>query len=681
MFPTAKATSFFSPTIRCGAAKQWAAIFSSSTPCSTSTTSTPAAPPLLPQNNCPNRAFIFSPLFPVILLSLQDSVTMLRGGSMSKSRRHFLTQTSLGLLGAAVAANTSGQIHADELPQDPAQLPPGAPPAFGTGPAVGPEVSPATFAEAEKLVQINLTTADRALAAETWRVNMASLYERRTGPRKIALEPTLAPWSRYISVLPGQRSGPQRDQFIRSKTDPGALPSNDTDIAFAPVTQLSRWIEQRKLTSERLTQIYLHRIKQFDPKLRCVITLTRDLALAQAKKADQEIAAGKYRGPLHGIPWGGKDLLDTAGIPTTYGAEPFRNRIPKDDAAVVKRLHAAGAVLLAKLSLGALALNDIWFGGQTVNPWLLEEGASGSSAGPGAATAAGLVGFSIGSETGGSIVSPSMRCGVTGLRPTYGRVPRTGAMTLCWSLDKLGPMTRGVEDALLVLQAISGLDAGDVNGIPSKLDFDASRSVKNLHVGYFPAWMKQNPATNVDRAALETVKQVGMIPVEVALPDWPYDSLQLILFAEGAAAFEELTLSHGVDELKMQTYDSWPNLFRQARFLSAVDFVQADRMLRKVAQEMARIFSEVDLLLVPSLRDEMLTITNFTGHPSLTMRAGFVEVSQARSDWAPDPANPLPKFSPARRVPHGITLVGKLFEEGTLGRVGIALERAFAVAR
>ncbi len=318
---------------------------------------------------------------------------------MSKSRRHFLTQTSLGLIGAAVASSSSAQDHADELAQEPTQLPPGAPPAFGTGPAVGPDVSPATFAEAEKLVQINLTTADRALAAETWRVNMASLYERRTGPRKIALEPTLAPWSRYISVLPGQPSGPQRDQFIRSKTDPGALPSNDTDIAFASVTQLSRWIEQRKLTSERLTQIYLRRIEQFDPKLRCVITLTRDLALAQAKKADEEIAAGKYRGPLHGIPWGGKDLLDTARIPTTYGAEPFRNRIPKDDAAVVKRLHAAGAVLLAKLSLGALALNDIWFGGQTVNPWLLEEGASGSSAGPGAATAAGLVGFSIGSET------------------------------------------------------------------------------------------------------------------------------------------------------------------------------------------------------------------------------------------------------------------------------------------
>ena len=598
---------------------------------------------------------------------------------MSKSRRQFLARTSLGLVATVVAPVIA--VEADgEKSQEPAQPPPGAPPAFGTGPAVGPEVSPTTFAEAEKLAQVQLTGAERTVAAESWRVNLASVYERRTGPRKVALDSSVAPWSRYVSALPGERVGPQRDQFARGKSDPGPLPASDADIAFAPVTRLSRWIEQRKLTSERLTQIYLGRMEQFDPKLRCIITVTRDLALTQAKNADREIAAGKYRGPLHGIPWGGKDLLDTAGIPTTYGAEPYRNRIPKEDAAVVKRLHAAGAVLIAKLSLGALALNDIWFGGQTMNPWLLEEGASGSSAGPGAATAAGLVGFAIGSETGGSIVSPSMRCGITGLRPTYGRVPRTGAMTLCWSLDKLGPMTRSVEDALLVLKEISSPDAGDVSSVPSRLDFDANESIKGLRVGYFPAWMKENPATDVDRAALATLPRLGMIPVEVSLPDWPYQALNLILFAEGAAAFEELTLSGGVNQLKVQTPDAWPNLFRQARFLSAVDFVQTDRFRRKVAEEMARIFSQVDLLLVPSLRDEMLTISNNTGQPSLTLRAGFVEVAEARSDWAPDPHHPLPKFSPPRRVPHGITLIGRLFEEGTLGRAGIALERAFAVS-
>jgi Asp-tRNA(Asn)/Glu-tRNA(Gln) amidotransferase A subunit family amidase len=590
---------------------------------------------------------------------------------MSKSRREFLTQTSLGLLAVASVGRSYGQ--------QPADLPPGAPPAFGTGPAVGPEVSPSTFAEAEKLVQFELNASERAMAASSWRKTMAALYERRTGPRKVVLETTLSPASRWDPVLPGLKSGPERDRFVRSNNDPGPLPARDEDIAFASLTQLSRWIEQRKLSSDRLTRIYLKRLEQFDPKLHCVITLTRDLALAQAKKADEEIAAGNYRGTLHGIPWGGKDLLDTAGIRTTYGAEPFRNRVPTADAVVVKRLHEAGAVLVAKLSLGALALNDIWFGGQTMNPWLLEEASSGSSAGPGAATAAGLVGFAIGSETGGSIVSPSMRCGITGLRPTYGRVARTGAMTLCWSLDKLGPMTRSVEDAMLVLHAISGPDAGDLSSVPSKLDFDAGESVQGLRVGYFPHWMNENPATAVDRAALETVKKVGMVPVEVEIPDWPYDALDLILFAEGAAAFEELTLSGGMNQLRAQVPDAWPNIFRESRFLSAVDFVQADRFRRKVAEEMVRVFSEVDLLLVPSLRDEMLTLTNFTGHPSLTLRAGFVEVSKARSDWAPDPNNPMPTFSSPRRVPHGVTLIGRLFDEGTLARAGLALERAFGV--
>jgi Asp-tRNA(Asn)/Glu-tRNA(Gln) amidotransferase A subunit family amidase len=273
-----------------------------------------------------------------------------------------------------------------------------------------------------------------------------------------------------------------------------------------------------------------------------------------------------------------------------------------------------------------------------------------------------------------------MRCGVNGLRPTYGRVARTGAMTLCWSLDKLGPMTRSVEDTALILKTISGPDSGDLASVPSKLDFDATASVRGLRVGYFPQWIKEAPATDVDRAALDTVKKVGMTPVEVSIPDWPYDSMLLILFAEGAAAFEELTLSGGLSQLKAQVPDAWPNVFRQSRFLSAVDFVQADRLRRKVAMEMARVFSEVDLLLVPSLRDEMLTITNFTGHPSLTLRAGFVQVSEARSDWAPDPKNPLPKFSPPRRVPHGVTLIGRLFDEGTLCQAGIALEKSFNVA-
>ncbi len=597
---------------------------------------------------------------------------------MSTSRREFVALSSLGLLGTAIAAQAS-QVPAS---QDQSTTP-GAPTAFGTAPPVGPQVSANTFKEAEKLVQLEMTDADLAEAASNWRMQMAPVFERRTGPRKLALETTLAPATQWHPCLPGIPTGmPSESQFVRSPDPLLPLPANEDDVAFAPVTQLSRWIASRQITSEKLTKIYLRRIERFDPALHCVITVTREHALAHARKADAEISAGHYRGPLHGIPWGAKDLLDTAGIATTYGygAEPFRDRVPTTDSAVVERLNTAGAVLIAKLSMGALALNDIWFGGQTMNPWLLEEGSSGSSAGPGAATAAGLVGFAVGSETGGSIVSPSMRCGVTGLRPTYGRVPRTGAMTLCWSLDKLGPMTRSVEDSMLVLNAIYGPDSGDLASVPSKLAFNAQSAVAGLRVGYFPAWMKESPATDVDRAALETAKKLGMTPVEIEIPDWPYDSLNLILFAEAGAAFEELTLSHKVDELKAQVPDAWPNVFRQSRFLSAVDFVQTDRLRRKVAMEMARVFSGVDLLLVPSLRDEILVITNATGHPSLTFRAGFVEVSEARSDWAPDPQHPLPKFSPPRRVPHGVTLIGRLFDEGTIAQAGLAMEKAFGVA-
>jgi Asp-tRNA(Asn)/Glu-tRNA(Gln) amidotransferase A subunit family amidase len=592
------------------------------------------------------------------------------------TRRKFLLQAPLGVLVAATVCRNGA-------PPTNAQTPPpaGAPPTFGTGKGTGPVVTPATFAEAEKLMQVTMTPAERQQAADSWRESLAPYLERRTGPRKVAINDVDAPATLWNPMLPGLVLSSTGDRFVRSKADGVPLPSSDEEIAFAPVTQLSRWIESRQLTSERLTNIYLSRVERLDPKIRAIITLTRGHALARAKAADAEIAAGRYRGPLHGVPYGVKDLLDTKDIPTTYGAEPFRNRVPSADSVVVRRLNEAGAVLLAKLSLGALALNDIWFGGQTMNPWLLEEGASGSSAGPGAATAAALVAFSIGSETGGSIVSPAMRCGVTGLRPTFGRVARTGAMTLCWSLDKLGPMTRTVEDAMLVLHAISGPDAGDVSSVPSHLNFDATASVRGLKVGYVAQWMKEAPATDIDRAAMETIKKLGMELKEVTLPDWPYSSLMPILFAEGAASFEELALNNELGSLKVQVKDAWPNLFREARFLSAVDFVQADRFRRKVALEMARVFREVDLLIVPSLRDEQLTITNFTGHPSLTLRAGFVEVSEARSDWAPDPMNPLPKFNPPRRVPHGITILGRLFDDGLVGQVGLALEREFKVTR
>ncbi|MGA8707450.1 MAG: amidase [Steroidobacteraceae bacterium] len=487
---------------------------------------------------------------------------------MTGSRRDFFAAASAALLGSA-ASGRAAETPVPDSSAGSANAPPGSPPAFGTAVPVGPEVTAETFRQASKLVQIEFTDGELSEAASNWRDGLASIYERRTGPRRVVLEDSVAPYSQVSPVLPGWRRRTTADRFIRSGADVGELPSSDAAIAYAPVWKLSRWIESRRLSSERLTHIYLERIAKFDPQLHCVITLTAELALRQARQADKEIAAGKHRGPLHGIPWGGKDLLDTAGIATTYGAEPFRNRIPASDATVVSRLRDAGAVLIAKLSLGALALNDIWFGGQTMNPWLPEEGASGSSAGPGAATAAGLVGFAIGSETEGSIVSPSMRCGVTGLRPTFGRVPRTGAMTLCWSLDKLGPMARSVEDTMLVLKAISGPDSRDLGSVHSQIEFDVTSSVRNLRVGFFPEWMTS--ATEVDRSALEHVAMLGMMPVKISIPNWPYESLNAILFAESAAAFEELTLSHGIDQLRVQTPDAWPNTFRQSRFVSAVD--------------------------------------------------------------------------------------------------------------
>jgi hypothetical protein len=448
-----------------------------------------------------------------------------KGDAMACSRRDFLARSAVGVVGAVGAGAAACNRNTRQAPPGArveGGAAPGTPPAFGTAPPVGPQVAAATFAEAEKLVQVSYTESEREQAAGNWQRAMAPVYERRTGPREVAMQATDSPGTVWNPALPGLRLPPSETSLVRSASPAPPLPVRDEDIAFAPVSLLSRWIEWRALTSERLTGIYLERLARFDPELRCAITVTRDLALAQARQADKEIAGGKYRGPLHGIPWGAKDLVDTAGIATTYGAEPYRNRVPTTDATIVRRLHEAGAVLVAKLSMGALALNDIWFGGQTMNPWLPEEGSGGSSAGPGSATAAACVGFSIGSETLGSIVDPSMRCGVTGLRPTFGRVPRTGAMTLCWSLDKLGPMTRGVEDTMLVLAAISGPDAGDLSSVAAGLYFDATRSVKGLRLGYFPAWMKEAPATEVDRRALDTARQAGMLPVEVSLPDWPY---------------------------------------------------------------------------------------------------------------------------------------------------------------
>jgi Asp-tRNA(Asn)/Glu-tRNA(Gln) amidotransferase A subunit family amidase len=411
--------------------------------------------------------------------------------------------------------------------------------------------------------------------------------------------------------------------------------------------------------------------------------LTEARARAQAQRADDELARGRYRGPLHGVPWGAKDLLDTAGVPTTFGAEPYRDRVPAGDAAVVSRLDEAGAVLVAKLSLGALAYGDIWHGGRTNNPWNLAEGSSGSSAGSAAAVVAGLVGFAIGTETLGSIVSPCMRTGATGLRPTFGRVSRVGAMPLCWSLDKIGPLARTVEDCALVLAAIGGHDPRDPSSLDVPLAFDFRAEVAGLRVGFSPPWFAGAGATELDRAVLPALRRLGVETVELSLPDLPYDSLVLILLAESAAAFEELTLSDRDDLLTWQETAAWPNTFRLARFISAVDLVQADRLRRRVMQALDEVFAGVDAVVSPSYEGPLLVATNFTGHPSLTLRVGFQELptrdeltlsdAQRKRTQAPSAAGQT------HRVPHAITLFGRLFDEGTLCRLGRALEAELSV--
>lgn len=515
-----------------------------------------------------------------------------------------------------------------------------------------PEITVDTLAESQKLTAVELTESERAQIVETINDDL----ERYRARRAVTLANDVAPATIFDPRLPGERFT-QRALLVPSDADPGPVPGDDRDIAYAPVSALSRWIEQRRLSSERLTRIYLDRLDRIGPALECVVTLTPQRALPQARRADAEIAAGRYRGPLHGIPWGAKDLFDTDGIRTSWGATPYKDRVPDRDAAVVRRLDEAGAVLVAKLTLGAIAYGDIWFGGRTNNPWKLDQGSSGSSAGSAAATAAGLVGFALGTETLGSIVSPCMRCGTTGLRPTFGRVSRAGAMALCWSLDKVGPIARRAEDCALVLSVINGHDDADPASIDIPFSFDATRPVRGLRVGYDPAWFEGEGANDLDRAGLDAARRAGLDLVEVGLPDLPYGTLMTILIVEAAAAFEELTLTDRDDHLVWQEPEAWPNTFRRARFAPAIEYVQAQRFRRQVMEMMAQRLQRLDALISPSYAGSLLLITNNTGHPSLTLRCGFKEDG----------------------TPHGITLWGRRFDEGTLCRIGMALEEELGV--
>ncbi len=533
-----------------------------------------------------------------------------------------------------------------------------------------------TIQAAEALFAVAYSPEERAQMLDNLEGQIASARARRSFPltndmpMACRFDPRLA-----HTALPDQRG-------LAWSSVEAPCPTDADDLAFAPLTHLSAWIGSGALTSRRLTEIYLRRIEALNPALLCFATVTPERALAQADAADRLLAGGTRLGPLHGIPYGLKDLFDTAGVETGWGAEPFRGRIPERDAAIVLKLEAAGAVLLGKTTVGALAYGDIWYGGRTRNPWNLNEGASGSSAGSASATAAGLCGFSIGTETLGSITSPSQRCGTTGLRPTYGRVSRAGGMALCWSLDKVGPICRAAEDTAMVLAALNGFDPADRGSIAAPFGFDAAASIEAMRVGYLPQAFGEG-ATEVDHAALETLRGLGVEVAEASLPDLPYGALMNVLYAEAAAAFEDLTLSGRDDTLTWQEPGAWPNTFRKARFLSAVDHVQLGRLRYQAMLALDGLFTSFDALIGPFATGPMLVASNFTGHPCLHLRAGFRELATrggvslgSGTLTTGDPAESGSRF----RVPQGISLWGRLFDEARLVSLGIALERALGVA-
>lgn len=456
--------------------------------------------------------------------------------------------------------------------------------------------------------------------------------------RDVALDNNVAP---ALDFRPGGPSIAGGARATPSDPVPTPLPKDDVDVAFAPVSRMSAWIRGRRISSVELTELYLERLRRHDPELECVITLTEERAMRLARRADEELARGYYRGPLHGIPWGAKDLLAVPGYRTTWGAKPYAKRELEQTATVVGKLDEAGAVLVAKLTLGALAWGDVWYGGMTRNPWKPEQGSSGSSAGPGSATAAGLVGFSIGSETWGSIVSPCSRCGVTGLRPTFGRVSRHGAMALSWSMDKLGPMTRSVEDCALVFAAIQGADGLDRSVVERPFEWPSSRALSSLRVGYVKSQFEKDRGAEIEdegerkRAAewqaidlrtLETLRSMGMELVPIELPDaYPVGALSFILSAEAAAAFDELTRSGRDAELVRQVAQAWPNVLRQAQMIPAVEYIRANRIRSLVLAELEQTLDAVDVYVCPSYEGDNLLMTNLTGHPCVVLPNGFRE--------------------------------------------------------
>jgi Asp-tRNA(Asn)/Glu-tRNA(Gln) amidotransferase A subunit family amidase len=533
--------------------------------------------------------------------------------------------------------------------------------------AAGADITVDTIASAEDVAGVHFNAAERELMLD----GLKQQEQRIEALHKVALSNAVIPAIVFDPVPPGKKVAPElRRPMIRGGVSVGSVGKDLEDLAFRPVTELSELVRRRRVTSLELTQMYLARLKRYDPVLHCVITLTEDRALRQARAADAELSRGKYRGPLHGIPWGAKDLLAVSGYKTTWGAGPYKDQTIDADATVVQRLDAAGAVLVAKLTLGELAQGDIWFGETTRNPWKVSQGSSGSSAGPASATAAGLVGFAIGSETLGSISSPSTRCGVTGLRPTFGRVPRTGAMALSWTMDKLGPICRSVEDCALVLDAIYGPDGKDNSAISADYHWNANLSPKQLRVGYVksafdlpltdPSDAKRtlHGTKKFDDAALDVFRKLGINLIPVDLPDVPYDAMRIILTAEAAAAFDELTRSDRDKLLVQQGKFDWPNTFRTSRFIPAVDYVNANRLRSVAIQKWDELMNTVDVIVTPTGAANLsqLVATNLTGHPAVIVPNGF------RDDG----------------TPVSLTFLGGLFQEGQLMAVARAYQNATA---
>ncbi|VAW02162.1 Glutamyl-tRNA(Gln) amidotransferase subunit A-like protein [hydrothermal vent metagenome] len=528
-------------------------------------------------------------------------------------------------------------------------------------------LNPKIIEAAEKMVPITYSDAEREQVLAGFENQLQAVAQVRAQN----LPNALAPAQVFEPRLPGKSFAAQQNlQNPASVTR--SRPANINKLAFASIGQLGHWMRNDGLSSQKLTGIYLDRITKHAAKLECFVTITAELAMQQAKQADTELANGQDRGALHGMPYGLKDLFDTKDIKTSWGAAPYKDRIAKTDASIVGKLRDAGAVLLGKTTCGAIAYGDVWFGGKTRNPWNLAEGSSGSSAGSAAATSAGLMSFSIGTETLGSIVSPSHRCGTTGLRPTFGRVSRSGAMALCWSLDKVGAICRTAEDTALVLAAINGVDSTDAGSIEMGFAYDHSIRPETMTIGYDPQWFEGDGNREQDRAALRAMLALGVKVKKIRLPELPYGALYPTLVAESAAAFEELTLSGRDDLMVWQGDNAWPNSWRQVRFLSAVDYIQMDRLRRQVMHAMDEVFDGVDALITPNFAANLLTITNYTGHPCLTLRAGFIQ-SPPRGTGETDPS------ALATRVPYNVSLIGNLFQEGPLCALGRQLENKLGI--